>query len=298
MGVISLRIAQSDHLVAAWSCRAMLASLSQVWGLAQLQLTAQWALCAMLYCVAAGAVGAAVYVAAALALAQGCSPVSPWQGQRFLQEAASHVLLPEVAVLAVPRCPLCAVLGGAWLTWIWRSSFFVTLGGSQWLSRSAIKWEGPRCAHALVSIMMICIQLFCFQIERCLCAKAKTIRTIHTLAMSKALRFDNTFWTLLLLMQEPVIFTIPSCCLVLRICPFGMDILLFYSHFVYFGMITLNSVYYREAYLRRVALMTKVCACTDRRIVLVFLLPTFSASAAHLLARHVVAPVALSWSKV
>jgi hypothetical protein len=45
-------------------------------------------------------------------------------------------------------------------------------------------------------------------------------------------------------MQEPVIFTIPFLCLVLQICPYGMDILLFYSHFFLLFISTLNSIYY------------------------------------------------------
>jgi hypothetical protein len=56
---------------------------------------------------------------------------------------------------------------------------------------------------------------------------------------------------------EPITVTIPFMCLILSICPYGMDALLFYSHFAFIGIITLNSVYYNEDKYKVVALQVK-----------------------------------------
>lgn len=56
---------------------------------------------------------------------------------------------------------------------------------------------------------------------------------------------------------EPLIFTLPFLCLVLDICPYGMDRALFFTHFVHVLASCANSTYYSEGWLRRVAFMAK-----------------------------------------
>ena len=46
-------------------------------------------------------------------------------------------------------------------------------------------------------------------------------------------------------------------CLVLRICPYGMDPLLFFTHVLFFAATTFNSVWYATAYQRTVAMRVK-----------------------------------------
>lgn len=56
---------------------------------------------------------------------------------------------------------------------------------------------------------------------------------------------------------EPVLFTLPFLCLVLDVCPYGMDEILFASHFVYFGVLSAHSVYYSDPWLVGNALRSK-----------------------------------------
>jgi hypothetical protein len=56
---------------------------------------------------------------------------------------------------------------------------------------------------------------------------------------------------------EPVIITLPFFCLVLTICPYGLDSLIFYSHVIYIAMVTIFSVYHTDPRLMSVALRVK-----------------------------------------
>jgi hypothetical protein len=56
---------------------------------------------------------------------------------------------------------------------------------------------------------------------------------------------------------EPIIFTLPFMCLVLNVCPYGMDSLLFYTHFCYLAASFACSTWYSESWLRGVAFAAK-----------------------------------------
>jgi hypothetical protein len=61
----------------------------------------------------------------------------------------------------------------------------------------------------------------------------------------------------LLVWAEPILFTLPFVCLVLQVCPYGMDRLLFYTHIFHLAAGFLNSTYYEENWLKKVAFTCK-----------------------------------------
>ena len=56
---------------------------------------------------------------------------------------------------------------------------------------------------------------------------------------------------------EPVLFTLPFCCLVMDVCPYGMDEWLFYSHFGFFALMNICSTVHTEWETTRTALRVK-----------------------------------------
>ena len=56
---------------------------------------------------------------------------------------------------------------------------------------------------------------------------------------------------------EPVMFTLPFLCLVLKTCPYGMDRRLFFTHIAYLFASAVNTCWYPEGALRRTALAAK-----------------------------------------
>ena len=56
---------------------------------------------------------------------------------------------------------------------------------------------------------------------------------------------------------EPIMFTLPFLCVVLDVCPYGMDRTIFASHVIFFGVMSINSFYYNDFWLMGNALRSK-----------------------------------------
>jgi hypothetical protein len=82
-------------------------------------------------------------------------------------------------------------------------------------------------------------------------------RTPHMTLYQKSLYWIAPIAHFSQLLGEPVMFTLPFFCLVLKQCPYGMDIYLFWTHFLHVGASFVFSIYHWDSRNVRAALSGK-----------------------------------------